>query len=86
MSHEAAQCNPDVVGKETICNARDAGSIPGLGTRQPTPVFLPGRSHGQRSLVGCSPGGRKESDTTEHEQEYTSVTPLNTRLGLSGLS
>ena len=32
---------------------------------QPTPVFLPGESHGQRSLAGCSPRGRKESDTTE---------------------
>ena len=31
----------------------------------PTPVLLPGKSHGQRSLVGCSPWGRKESDTTE---------------------
>ena len=31
----------------------------------PTPVLLPGKSHGQRSLVGCSPCGRKESDTTE---------------------
>ena len=32
---------------------------------QPTPVFLPGKSHGQRSLVSCSPWGGKESDTTE---------------------
>ena len=32
---------------------------------QPTPVFLPGESHGRRSLVGYSPRGRKESDTTE---------------------
>ena len=32
---------------------------------QPTPAFLPGESHGQRSLAGCSPRGRKESDTTE---------------------
>ena len=32
---------------------------------QPTPVFLPGESHGRRSLVGCSPWGRTESDTTE---------------------
>ena len=32
---------------------------------QPTPVFLPGESRGQRSLVGCSPWGRTESDTTE---------------------
>ena len=32
---------------------------------QPTPVLLPGKSHGQRSLVGCSPWGHKESDTTK---------------------
>ena len=32
---------------------------------QPTPVFLPGKSHGRRSLVGCSPWGSEESDTTE---------------------
>ena len=31
----------------------------------PTPVLLPGKSHGWSSLVGCSPWGRKESDTTE---------------------
>ena len=30
-----------------------------------SPVLLPGKSHGRRSLVGCSPWGRKESDTTE---------------------
>ena len=33
--------------------------------RLPTPVFLPGESHGQRSLLGYSPWGRIESDTTE---------------------
>ena len=50
---------------------RDLGSIPGLGkspwrrARQPTPVFLPGESHGQRSLSDCGPKGRKESDMTE---------------------
>ena len=32
----------------------------------PTPVFLPGKFHGQKSLVGYSPWGRKESDMTEH--------------------
>ena len=32
---------------------------------QPTPVFLPGKSQGQRSLVGCSPWGHKELDMTE---------------------
>ena len=33
--------------------------------RHPTPVLLPGKSHGRRSLVGCSPWGREESDMTE---------------------
>ena len=32
---------------------------------QPTPALLPGKSHGRRSLVGCSPWSREESDTTE---------------------
>ena len=36
---------------------------------QPTPVFLPGESHGWRSLVGCSPCGRTELDTTEATQQ-----------------
>ena len=49
---------------------RDLGSIPGLGRSPgrgyPTPVFLPGGSHGQRSLVGYSPQGHKELDMTEH--------------------
>ena len=31
----------------------------------PTPVLLPGKSHGQKSLVGCGPWGREESDTTQ---------------------
>ena len=39
--------------------------LPWRKKRQPTPVLLPGKSHRQRSLVGCSPRGRKESDTTE---------------------
>ena len=41
------------------------GKIPWRRAWQPTPVFLPGESHGQRSLAGYSPWGRKESDTTE---------------------
>ena len=32
---------------------------------QPTPVFSPGKSYGRRSLAGCHPQGRKESDMTE---------------------
>ena len=39
--------------------------IPWRRAWQPTPVFLPGESHGQRNLAGYSPWGRKESDTTE---------------------
>ena len=41
------------------------GKIPWRREWQPTPVFLPGKSHGQRTLVGYSPWGRKESNTTE---------------------
>ena len=37
---------------------------------QPTPVFLPGESHGQRSLAGYSPRGCKESDMTEHPHTH----------------
>ena len=39
----------------------------------PTPVLLPGKPHGWRSLVGCSPWGRKESDTTEQLLFYFSL-------------
>ena len=46
-------------------DVRDAGSIPGRRAWQPTPVLLPGESHGQRSLAGYSPQGCKESDTAE---------------------
>ena len=46
----------------------DLGLIPGLGRSpgggQRTPVFLPGESHGQRSLVGYSPWSHKESNRT----------------------
>ena len=41
------------------------GEIPWRRQWQPTPVLLPGKSHGWRSLVGYSPWGCKESDTTE---------------------
>ena len=38
---------------------------------QPSLVSLPGKSHGQRSLAGYSPWGRKELDTTEHTYTHT---------------
>ena len=62
-------------GKESACPGRRHnrhGSSPWVGKNswrragQPTPVFLSGASHGQRSLAGYSPWGPKESDTTEH--------------------
>ena len=52
-----------LASKESTCNAADVGSIPGLGKFpeerkcQLTTVFLPGKSHGQRILVGYSPWG-----------------------------
>ena len=42
--------------------------IPWRRAQQPTPVFLPGESHGQRNLGGYSPQGSKELDTTEATQ------------------
>ena len=56
---------------------RDVSSIPGSGRSpwkrewQPTPVFLPGESHGQRSLAGYSPRGRTESALTEVTKHST---------------
>ena len=58
-------------GKESTCNAGDLESIPGSGRSpggrhmQPSLVFLPGKSHGQRSLVGCRPLVHNEPNTTE---------------------
>ena len=43
------------------------GKIPWRTAQQPTPVFLSGDSHGQRSPVGASPWGRRELDTTEQQ-------------------
>ena len=57
--------------KASACNVGDLGSIPWVGKIpwrrkwQPTPVLLPGKSYGQRSLVGYTPRGSNESDTTE---------------------
>ena len=57
--------------KSLPANVGDVGSVPLSGKipwrrkGQPTPVFLPGELHGQRSLAGCSPWGCAESDTTE---------------------
>ena len=65
--------------KASAYNAGDPGLIPESGRSprevngNPTPVLLPGKSHGRRSLAGYSPWGCKESDTTErlHSESAT---------------
>ena len=63
--------------KASACNAGDPGSIPGSGrfpgegNGNPTAVLLPGKFHGQRSLVCYSPWGHKEWDTTERLHSLT---------------
>ena len=49
----------------------------------PTPVLLPGKSHGRRGLVGCSPWGRYESDTTERLQFHFSLSCIGEGNGNS---
>ena len=66
-----ASVNGGSDGKASVCNTGDpgfdrwVGKIPWRRKWQPTPVFLPGKSHGPRSLIDYRPWGRKESDTTE---------------------
>ena len=62
--------------KESACQCRKpmfdswVEKIPWRKKCQPTLVFLPGKSHGQRSLVGYSPQDHKESDMTEQLSTY----------------
>ena len=67
-------------GKEPSCQCRRhkilrfnlwVRKIPARRAQQPSPAFLSGESHGQRSLVGSSPWGLKESDTTEQLSMHT---------------
>ena len=69
-------------GKESACQCRRrkrcgfdpwVGKIPWSRKWQPTPEFLPGKFHGQRSLVGCSPWGCKESYTTDRLSTHTEI-------------
>ena len=61
----------DPAGKESACSAGNRFSL-WLRKRQwqPTPVFLPEKSHGQRSLVGYSSKGCRELDMTEQLSTY----------------
>ena len=77
-------CGSD--SKESACNVGDPGLIPELGRPpwrrewQPTPIFLPGEPHGQRSLVGYSPWGRR----VEHDW-VTDAFPLFDPVNVSAL-
>ena len=65
---------PRWLSKEFTCQCRRpvfnpwVRKIPQRRKWQPIPVFLPGKSHRQRTLVGYSPRGHKESDTTQRER------------------
>ena len=64
---QGTRCRPGIRA-EGLFRALTKGLIPRdliCLIQLPTPVFLPGKSHGSRSLVGYHPWGRKESDTTE---------------------
>ena len=64
LTHSGKECSsPKVCAPPPV----GAGLKAHFWRRQwhPTPVLLPGKSHGRRSLVGCSPWGHEESDTTE---------------------
>ena len=64
MIFYSEQCE-EIVGENDREKEIDLRGIVRRRRWHPTPVLLPGKSHGWRSLVGCSPWGRQESDTTE---------------------
>ena len=73
-------------GKEPSCQCRRRGfdpsvrKIPWRRKWQSTPEFLPGRSHGQRSLVGYGPQGHKESDIFEQLSIHYTTTKMTKLL------
>ena len=78
MTEQLSLCFPwGSVGRVCL-QCRRSGFIPWVGKIpwrrewQPSPVFLPGESHGQRSVAGYSPWGHKESDTTKWLSLFTS--------------
>ena len=59
--------NPPAIAGDTrdVNSIPELGRSPGGGNGNPLQYFLPGESHGQRSLAGYGPWGHKESETTE---------------------
>ena len=85
MKVDSLPSDPSGKPKEPACQCRRhkrcrfdpwVGNIPWRRTWQPTPVFLPGEFYGQRSLVGYSPWGHKESNMTEHRLTHLSLTSI----------
>ena len=54
-----------------VCFHPWVGKIPSNRKWRPTPVFLPGKFHGLRSLAGYGPGDHRESNTTEYTRYYS---------------
>ena len=91
-THRFPRC---LSGKESTCQCRRrrldpwVGKIPWRRKWLPTPVFLPGEFHGQRSLVSYSPWGHKESDMTQrlilwvrtYSFEYLSFSDISNTVG-----
>ena len=82
-------------GKESTCQCRKCKrlrfdpwvrQIPWRRKWQPTPVSLPGKFHGQRSLVGYSPWGCKESEMTKHAHKYIMYRYMALRHVVSSLT
>ena len=82
------------VGKESSCHCRRhkrrgfnpwVGNIPWRRIWQPTPVFLPGEPHGQRSLVSYNSLGHKESDTTVATEHACTLTVMRFLFGMTGM-
>ena len=86
LSSKVENCHPQwLPGKEPTCQCRRCGFDPWVGKIpwkrkwQPTPVFLPGKSHGQSSLAGCRLWGCKgirHNLATKQRQQLVSMTVL----------
>ena len=65
LSHVQFSATPWIAAHQAPLSSATFGHLLKFMKWQPTPVFLPGKPHGWRSLVGYSAWSRKESDTTE---------------------
>ena len=67
-------------GKEFTCNAGDPQLIPWRKEWPPTPLFLPGKSYGQRSLTGYSLWGHKDMEHNTHTHTHTHTHTLFSKM------